>query len=251
MTKTKFKYAIVVPLLHVIALGGLFIVSNWWLTLVLGIALYYPIQLLGHNAGSHKLFSHRSFVPNAWYPYVAAYFNFLSLHGSPSTSALIHRLHHRYADTDLDPSNANRGRWYAYMGWMIEYKIDTKHAFIIRDLARDFPWLLKIDKYDLLIALSSYLAAFLISFDFGIALLIGSLLAFQAPLLVNCFLHKTVHGTSTEPVNNSFVAKWINPIANHATHHNNPSSFDFSNENARDFSAVLIRVFLQKSRTTP
>lgn len=246
LTGTYFKYGFVVPFLHVVAMAGLAVVDHWWAVVLLALLFYYPVQLLGHNIGSHKLFSHRSFAPKKWYPYVAVYFNFLSLHGSPSTSALIHRLHHRYSDTDQDPSDANKGRWYAYMGWIFHYEVDRKHYILIKDLKRDFPWLLTIEKYELPIALTSFLLALLINLHFGIALLIGSLLAFHAPLLVNGFLHTRVHQDVTEPIDSPFFARWINPVANHATHHRNPGSYDFSSPHAKDWSAIFIRRFLQE-----
>lgn len=249
LTGTRFKYGFLVPLLHLITICGLFVVDSWLLTIALGLLLYYPVQLLGHNIGSHKLFSHRSFSPRWWYPYVAVYFNFLSFHGSPATSALIHRLHHRYSDTDRDPSDANKGRWYAYIGWVFKYEVDSKHFMLIKDLKRDYPWLLKVDKFELPLALGTFLIALLINLQFGIALLLGSLLAFHAPMLVNGFLHTRIHNETTEPIDSPFFAKWINPVANHATHHRNPGSFDFSTEKAKDWSAVFIRKFLQKPNT--
>lgn len=247
LTGTHFKYGFVVPLLHLVVIGGLFVVDHWWVVVLLALVLYYPVQLLGHNIGSHKLFSHRSFSPKKWYPYVAVYFNFLSLHGSPSTSALIHRLHHRYADTELDPSDANKGRWYAYMGWIFSYEVDRRHFILIKDLKRDYPWLLTIEKYELPIALTSFLLALVVNMHFGLALLLGSLLAFHAPLLVNGFLHTRINQETTEPIDSPFFAKWINPVANHATHHRHPGSYDFSTIHAKDWSAVFIRKFLQEA----
>ena len=30
-----------------------------------------------------------------------------------------HRLHHKYPDTDADPSNANLGFFYSHIGWLM------------------------------------------------------------------------------------------------------------------------------------
>lgn len=34
-----------------------------------------------------------------------------------------HRTHHKYADTDADPHNAERGLFYSHMGWLCVKKL--------------------------------------------------------------------------------------------------------------------------------
>jgi stearoyl-CoA desaturase (delta-9 desaturase) len=50
--------------------------------------------------------------------------------------AALHRLHHRYTDTDRDPYNIKRGFFYAHVGWVL-VKGRRYDYSIVRDLARD------------------------------------------------------------------------------------------------------------------
>lgn len=39
-----------------------------------------------------------------------------------------HRVHHKYSETDADPHNANRGFFFAHVGWLMQ----KKHPEVIR-----------------------------------------------------------------------------------------------------------------------
>lgn len=61
----------------------------------------------------------------------------------------LHRAHHRYTDTDLDPYNAKRGLFWTHVGWVI-FKPRCKHGRVdISDLLNNplviwqlhyYPW---------------------------------------------------------------------------------------------------------------
>lgn len=42
----------------------------------------------------------------------------------------VHRMHHKYTDTDADPHNINRGFWFAHMGWYLL----PKHPEVLKRL---------------------------------------------------------------------------------------------------------------------
>ena len=245
MIQFRLKLYFLLPLLHVIAVASLFLLDDWLTALLIGVLLYYPILIIGYTIGYHKLFSHRAFTPKPWFPLLAVYCGLLSWHSTPYASAITHRIHHKYSDTDLDPSNANRGFIYAWFGWMYCYKIPRREYAIIKDLRRDWPWLDKVSKYETIVPLATYAIAFLFGPAVGCGVIIASLLAYHGPLLINGFLHKKCSLECTEPVNHAFWAKWINPAANHKQHHENPSSCDYSTGYAKDWSAVLIERFFK------
>lgn len=246
MFRSRLKLYLILPLLHILAIVGLFTVDGVALLPLITYVLYYPILLLGYNIGYHKLFSHRAFEPKPWYPFVAAFCGLMSWHSTPLLSAMSHRIHHKYSDTDRDPSNANRGVFYAWLGWMYTYKFQAKDALLVRDLVRDWPWLEKVKKFELVVPLTTYTLFYFISPILGLSVLWASLLAFHTPLVTNAFLHAHAGGTSTEPIDVTFWAKWINPIANHKTHHDNPSTIDYSTPAAKDWTVGLIKRFLAK-----
>lgn len=245
MTKAHFKFGVVVPFFHLVFIGSLFFVDHLLWVLLAGWLMYYPIHILGYNICYHKLLSHRAFKPKAWFPYVGTFCGLLALHGNPITSALLHRLHHKHSDTDKDPSDRNKGWWYAYLGWVFVYKAPRKDWLIVNDLRRDYAWILKINRLELLVPFATYGLAYLISFEFGTALLFGGLVAFHAPLISNGFLHWIKDGVA-QPIDNSFLAKWFNPGAHHATHHRFPGQLDDSANGVRDWSAIIIKRILSK-----
>jgi stearoyl-CoA desaturase (delta-9 desaturase) len=67
--------------------------------------------------------------------------------------ARLHRAHHRYTDTDLDPYNAKRGLFWTHVGWVI-FKPRCKHGRVdISDLLNNpvvmwqrhyYPWLVLV-----------------------------------------------------------------------------------------------------------
>jgi stearoyl-CoA desaturase (delta-9 desaturase) len=59
-----------------------------------------------------------------------------------------HRVHHKFADTDADPYNINRGFFFAHIGWMcLEKHPDVKSkgkVIDMSDLERD--WIVRYQK---------------------------------------------------------------------------------------------------------
>lgn len=66
-----FKFFVLMPVVAAVVIWHLATSNDWAITLLLGIALYFPIHQLGQSAGHHKLFAHRAFNSVRWYPPVA------------------------------------------------------------------------------------------------------------------------------------------------------------------------------------
>ena len=52
----------------------------------------------------------------------------------------VHRVHHKFADTDKDPTNINRGFLFAHIYWVFRYKPECQKALDeidLRDLESD------------------------------------------------------------------------------------------------------------------
>jgi stearoyl-CoA desaturase (delta-9 desaturase) len=86
--------------------------------------------------GYHRLFSHVAFKA-AWpIRLFVLFFGGAAFEKSAMAWAALHRLHHRYTDTDRDPYNIKRGFFYAHVGWVL-VKGRRYDYSIVRDLARD------------------------------------------------------------------------------------------------------------------
>lgn len=102
--------------IHAGALFGPFTFS--WSALALAVLLHWITGGLGITLGFHRLITHRSFTTPKWFEYVLATLGSLTAEGSPAEWVAIHRIHHKYSDTEEDPHDSNRGFWWSHMGWL-------------------------------------------------------------------------------------------------------------------------------------
>ncbi|TFK56285.1 delta 9-fatty acid desaturase protein [Heliocybe sulcata] len=81
--------------------------------------LYYIFNMLGITAGYHRLWSHRSYSASIPLQCFLACAGSGAVQGSIRFWARLHRAHHRYTDTALDPYSAHLGFWHSHFGWML------------------------------------------------------------------------------------------------------------------------------------
>src|SRR4051812_27223070 len=81
-------------------------------------AFFYIWHMLGVTIGYHRLLSHRSFTCSKLVEYFWILPGYLAFEGSPVWWATIHRAHHRYVDTPLDPHSPRFGWKQAHSGWI-------------------------------------------------------------------------------------------------------------------------------------
>jgi len=98
----------------------------------LGLALFglFVLAPLGINVGYHRLLCHRSFQSPKWVRYTLATIGAVIGAGPPIHWAAMHRVHHRYSDTPLDPHNSNLGFWYSHILHLFvedEHEVDQDH----------------------------------------------------------------------------------------------------------------------------
>lgn len=107
----------------VLAFGGLaaYIYMNGvhWFEPIFFVVGFY-LTGMGVTAGYHRYFSHRS---HEAHPLVELFYLIAGatmIQRPVLDWCQVHRVHHRYADTDLDPHNINQGFFYAHMGWVYQ-----------------------------------------------------------------------------------------------------------------------------------
>lgn len=87
------------------------------------------------SAGMHRYFSHRAFKAPVWYEYVVLFLGPLTGSGSILGWVGVHRLHHRYADTEKDPHSPHIvGNWKVLTS---TFKVPLIPRRIIADLLRN------------------------------------------------------------------------------------------------------------------
>jgi stearoyl-CoA desaturase (delta-9 desaturase) len=250
-TPVLFKMFVAVPMLPFLVAYTLW-GNPWWpAVLVAGVVLYYPVQQLGQAIGYHKLFAHRAFTPRPWYPYLATLVASVAFYGDPLSSAMVHRLHHRYADTDRDPHSPLHGRFHAYLGWMRSYTPDVKDARCIADLLRDYPWMVRFRRYEWIVPWGFHTTLYVWSPMMSCAVLIACWLSIQNALLLNTYSHDP-HDPRIEgvdrAVDTAWLARWVNPAFMHRYHHTHASLADYTHAGVRDHWARFIDRFLTRTR---
>nr|AFJ66831.1 Z14/Z16 acylCoA desaturase [Chauliognathus lugubris] len=110
---------------HIISFYGLYLAftSASWLTLLYGF-VNYVVGCLGATAGVHRLWCHRSYKARWPLRLFLAYGQTQNFHMDIIYWSRVHRVHHRYTETDADPTNAKRGMVYAHIGWTYQEETD-------------------------------------------------------------------------------------------------------------------------------
>ena len=121
-TQVVWLNGVLMVVLHGLWLWGAYVgLAAKWQSLV-----WYPVLGLfgafGVTAGAHRLWTHRSYKAKLPFRVLLMLFNCLAMQNSILVWSRDHRLHHKYTETDADPHNANRGFFFAHVGWLLMLK---------------------------------------------------------------------------------------------------------------------------------
>jgi len=210
------------------------------LKFILTFALSYLWHSLGVTIGYHRLLSHRSFKCAKLVEYFWILAGYLAFEGSPLWWATMHRVHHQYTDTPLDPHSPRYGLKHAYSGWMgaktYPEHINPQHE--CPDLVHDRVYRFLDRGGDLrsahkLTATTGLLFRAWIWAVFGWRNALASLLAgvtvLQIPLLINTVCHIPKLGYKTFARDDDSVnVWWLGILAMGEGWHNNHHAFPAS-----------------------
>lgn len=132
MTKKIRLLQLINHLLFLIGLIYVFLFEQYSY-LIASIITYYVVGILGINVGYHRLLSHRSFRTYKPIYYLLSFIGTITAMGSPLAWVAVHRQHHRYSDTDLDPHSPHKlGVLRAWLGFWGDVKIDLRNCKDLR-----------------------------------------------------------------------------------------------------------------------
>lgn len=199
--------------------------------------LFYFWHALGVTIGYHRLLSHRSFSCPKAVEYFWVLAGYLAFEGSPIWWATIHRTHHRYVDTPLDPHAPKYGLFNAHLGWLMrtEYASHVDPEVHAKDLLKDRLYVFLEQGGDwhrahaLVIAIAlAFRVVLLLLFGWQCALasLLAGLAMLQIPLMLNIACHARRLGyrnfaTQDDSVN----VWWVGLLAMGEGWHNNHHAF--------------------------
>lgn len=209
-----------------IPLHILFLICLWFynINFIYFCFFYILVYWIGIQAGSHKLFSHRSWESrNEFIKYFLAIISCFGLMGGPISWARMHRWHHANSDTNKDPHSPLKGFYFSYFGWLLDPP--NVPVFTIRDHLKD-KILIKIEERCREFVILGLVITFIISNELGTSLLAAMICTFHSEMLVNAFLHKKIHD-KYHPVNNLFFMIISGGSSLHQNHHKFASSPNF------------------------
>ncbi len=204
---------------------------------VVAFVLFYMWHGMGVTVGYHRLLSHRSFrVPKA-IEYFWVLGGYLAFEGSPMWWAAMHRAHHRYVDTPLDPHSPRYGIKNAHYGWIFHkgYPEHIVPGAQCPDLYNDRVYRL-LDcggdwhKAHILTGLlgTGFRVVLLVLFGWQVALasLLAGLCMLQIPLLLNVVCHIPRLGYKNYALEDDSVnVWWVSLLAHGEGWHNNHHAF--------------------------
>lgn len=213
----------------------------------------------GITIGYHRLLSHCSFKCSKALEYFFVLPGYLAYEGSPLWWGAIHRAHHRYVDTPLDPHSPRYGLVHSYFGWLFELEypkhIDPKVQ--CKDLLNDPVYrflecngnlrMMNFLCFATNMAFRGILWA-LFGWQVALANLLASFAVMQIPLLLNVVCHLPKWGYKTFAMDDDSVnVWWVGVFGMGEGWHNNHHAFPGSARNGMlphefDLSWLVIKL---------
>jgi stearoyl-CoA desaturase (delta-9 desaturase) len=204
-----------------------FYISIGWEAAPIIFTVWFFTKGIGSEIGAHRLWSHRSFKTTRLNEKILIILDTLAGEGSIIAFAGIHKLHHRYSDTEHDPHNPHTHLWQTFFLQSDTKKFDAR---LVKDLLSD-PWLVfqhkNYFKIQIVIILSFALMSPVILWYYAI----NVLLTVWTDFVVNVPCH--LWGKTTYELNNTSKNNiWAMPVLLgahlHNNHHAKPGEYDFA-----------------------
>lgn len=195
----------------------------------------YVVTGLGITAGYHRCFSHKS---HDAHPIIQIFYLIAgaSVIQQPALQwANIHRYHHRYSDTDLDPHNIHQGFFYAHMGWIFQKTKLSGDRSLVADLMKNkycvwqqkyYWWIVLVFGVGLPTAIGAFIGRPIGGFLWGFAL--RMVLQNHVIYSINSFAHtwgKQTYSKKFEARDSFLLALISNGEGYHSFHHRFASDY--------------------------
>lgn len=130
----NWSVIVAIAAVHLVAFGAVFPSLFSWSGVVLMLVMMWLSGGMGVVLCYHRLLTHRSFRTPKWFEYLLTACGCLAWQGGPAEWVGVHRLHHKFSDTEHDPHSPNHGFTWAHILWTLHRKIEGIEA---KDAAKD------------------------------------------------------------------------------------------------------------------
>ena len=244
--KVRWRYALGIPGVHLLACLAFLPWFFSWTGVVLSILGLYVFGTLGVNLCYHRLLTHQGLTAPKWLEHFFAILGVCTMQDTPACWIAMHRIHHKHSDDRPDPHSPLVNFLWGHCGWLMFHNRDflnvNCYQRFTRDILRD-PFYLKLERNENWLQI--YLASMVVFFlgGFGAELAMGGTMAqaaqFGSSLLVWGVLVRTVltwhitwsvnsfthvwgyrnYETDDNSRNNWLVGLWANGEGWHNNHH--------------------------------
>jgi sn-1 stearoyl-lipid 9-desaturase len=189
--------------------------------------MHFLTGALGISIGLHRTLAHRSVEIPKLLERLLVSLAVLDIQ-KPITWVAVHRLHHGHQGTTFDPHNAELGKWWAHMGWLLRSPPPGfKASTFAPDVARD-PYYRFLEKYHAFLFACSFGALYLAG-GWSFVLWAGCLrlvIVGHSTWAINSFCHEKSDGTNqaTRDLNRVFLALFTYGEGFHRNHHEAPTN---------------------------
>ena len=225
---------------HVLTLW--FALNASWLEWMIAVACWFITGSLGMAIGFHRLLSHGLQTSDRCRRFLI-WCGCHAMTGPPISWVAIHRAHHRYSDTPLDPHGPeHKGKAWVQL-FSMYHKPSIKYA---KDMIRD-PYLTQWQKHYFSYHMALIVTGIVLTMATGsmvwLALhAVPAVLTWHTGSLVNSFGHSE-HGAK----DSHFISMLSWGEGYHQLHHQNPKAHVFLGKNAPfDVSGLVIKGFINK-----
>ena len=236
------KVSIKVILMTVISIFGLiyFFYDGGTITQLIVIRIVAVFFTSAHAIGSHRWLCHFSFKPSTFGKYFMLSGLVITGYGKPLHLAVAHGMHHKHSDTLLDPHSP---KYHSFLNlWLGRYTMHDQYV-IPTKFFREKEAMFVNKHYWGLFFLFNVIIAFI---DLKTALVLSPVnfvYSWTINTVINYHGHK--QGDVIAPNNlNQTLAYLTLGEGLQETHHDNPSSYDFSSTDRIDPGKKFIELFL-------
>jgi fatty-acid desaturase len=200
-----------------------------WSAVRLCVALSFITGMFGITLSFHRNLSHKSFKLPKWLEYTFAYCGVQAVQGDPLDWVSLHRYHHQYCDTEMDPHTPHEGFWHSHIGWLFDEKPRRSLGRAnVGDMEKDDFYQFLHKTYiihPVLLSLALYALGGAPYLVWGMA--VRLVLVYH----VTWFVNSASHVWGTQPWNTGDLSKnnwWVAMVAFGEGWHNNHHAFEYS-----------------------
>ena len=217
----------------VLALVGVWLAIDSPVLLYWTLLFWFFLGPIGLGIGFHRLFSHRQYSTYRPIELLLAFLGTIAAYGPLLFWVGSHQCHHKYTDTDKDPTSPSRGFWHCTMTWNLKKECENElflKSYPSISVMRDTT-LMWITRNFFVINYVFLFLLLVINYKIAIVgyVLATSIERFRIGFFVNYLMHKNVIGSYkvSDKVDNSVNLVWLYPVTAgfslHNEHHTNPA----------------------------